>query len=154
MAYSTDKREQAMELCQKGQTNSQVKEMTGVSTQTLNNWKKLLFTTGSLQKKKINRPSGKPYKYTPDKIKALLNKSAKPPKATASEPAKSKSSGQILLSPQKPKKDKKKDKKKTKKCTRTTIIKFTVTAFRKYTPQCTPRYFGDCRVSNRHVIQK
>ena len=112
MAYSTDIREQAMVLCQKGLTDEQIRSATGgVSTQTIGNWKKLLFTTGSLQKKKVNRPSGIAYKYTPDKIKTLLDKSPKPPKDVASESYKPQSSSLILLNPSKPKK---KDKKKKK----------------------------------------
>ena len=111
MAYSTDKREEVIVLCQKGHTDTEVSTKTGVSKQTVGNWKKLLFTTGSLEKKRVKRKSGTPYKYKPDKIKELLNKSPKPPKA-ASEPSKSKSSSLILLSSPK---TKKKDKKKKKK---------------------------------------
>ena len=112
MAYSTDKREEAMVLCQKGHTDSEVSKKLNLSTQTIGNWKKLLFTTGSLEKKKVKRKSGTPYKYKPDKIKEYLDKSPKPQKTVASEPVKkSKSGNQILLSSPKPKK---KDKKKKK----------------------------------------
>ena len=111
MAYSTDKREEAMGLCQKGHTDTEVSTKTCVSKQTVGNWKKLLFATGSLEKKKVKRKSGTPYKYKPDKIKELLDKSPKP--KAASEPSKSKSSSLILLSsPKTKKKDKKKKKMK------------------------------------------
>jgi len=75
MAYSTEVRQKAMEYCQYGLSDDKVSEKMGVSKQTLSNWKKQLFTTGSLDKKKVKRTSGKPYKYTPDKIGALLAKS-------------------------------------------------------------------------------
>ena len=75
MAYSKDFREQALVLCQNGLSDDRISEKMGVSKQTLGNWKKLLFTTGSLDKKKAKRQTGTPYKYTPDKIGALLAKS-------------------------------------------------------------------------------
>ena len=111
MAYPINTREEAMVLCQKGQTDSEVSAKTGVSKQTVGNWKKLLFATGGLQKKKVHRPKGIPYKYKPNKIGELLTKSTKPQKTATSEPSKSKSGNQILLSSPKPKK---KDKKKKK----------------------------------------
>ena len=111
MAYTPDKREEAMVFCQKGYTDDQVSAKTGVSKQTIGNWKKLLFATGSLEKKPVKRKSGIPYKYKPDKIKELLNKS---PKSEKSEPSKSKSSSQILFSPKKTKNKKDKKMKKIK----------------------------------------
>ena len=112
MAYTINIREQAMGLCQKGHTPVEVSAKTGVSPQTVNNWKKLLFTTGNLQKKKVHRPSGIAYKYKPDKIKELLDKSPKSPQAATSESSKSQSGSLIIFTPSKPKK---KDKKKKKK---------------------------------------
>lgn len=85
MAYSTDFREQALVHCQNGLTNDQVSEKMGVSKQTLGNWKKLLFTTGSLDKKKVKRKSGTPYKYTADKIGMLLEKSRTPDASSSSK---------------------------------------------------------------------
>jgi len=75
MAYSKDFREQALVHCQNGLSDDQVCNKLGVSKQTLGNWKKLLFATGSLDKKKTKRKSGTPYKYTPNKIAELLGKS-------------------------------------------------------------------------------
>jgi len=75
MAYSYDFREKALILCHNGLTDDQVSAKMGVSKQSLSNWKKLLFTTGTLHKNKTKRKPGKPYKYTPDKIGMLLEKS-------------------------------------------------------------------------------
>jgi len=75
MAYSKEIREQALLQCQMGITDDNISKKMGVSKQTIGNWKKLLFTTGSLNKKKTKRKSGTPYKYTPDKIGEFLNRS-------------------------------------------------------------------------------
>ena len=75
MAYSTDIREKALMYCQNGLTDDEVSAKLGISKHTIVNWKKLLFTTGGLEKKKVKRRAGKPYKYTPEKIKELLNNS-------------------------------------------------------------------------------
>ncbi|MCL2034478.1 MAG: hypothetical protein FWG94_07075 [Oscillospiraceae bacterium] len=75
MAYSTEIREKALVQCQNGASDDEITAKFGMSKQTLGNWKKLLFTTGSLEKKKVKRKSGNPYKYKPEKIKALLDKS-------------------------------------------------------------------------------
>ena len=85
MAYSKDFREQALKHCQNGLTDDQVSEKLGISKQTLGNWKKLLFTTGSLDKKKVKRKTGKPYKYTPDKIGKFLEKSRTSDTSTSSK---------------------------------------------------------------------
>ena len=74
MAYSKDFREQVLVHCINGMTDDQVSAKMGVSKPTIGNWKKLLFSTGSLDKKKVTRKSGKPYKYTPEKIGELLGK--------------------------------------------------------------------------------
>ncbi len=74
MAYSMKTREQALDYCSRGYTDERVSEMMDVSKQTIGNWKKLLFTTGSLAKKK-KRSYGKPYKYKPEKIIELLDQS-------------------------------------------------------------------------------
>jgi hypothetical protein len=62
-------------LCQNGLSDEQVSEKLDISKHTLGSWKKLLFDTGSLDKKIVKRKSGTPYKYTPDKIKEHLDKS-------------------------------------------------------------------------------
>ena len=73
MAYSIKTREKALKLLADGFTDAEVSKKVNVSIYTIQNWKKLLFTTGSLQKKKANRKPGKPYKYKPEKIKELLD---------------------------------------------------------------------------------
>lgn len=78
MAYSKEFREQALGYCHEGYTDDEISEMLGISKNTLGNWNKLLFTTGNLDKKKVSRRSGKPYKYTPEKIKEFLDKSQTP----------------------------------------------------------------------------
>lgn len=106
MAYSIETRINALRDYVNGQTDEQVSAKHGVSTYTLNNWKKLLLATGSLDKKKVTRKSGTPYKYTPDKIGAILDKSTTP---TISEPTKASSpleDSSLLFHP-KPKKKKK-----------------------------------------------
>ena len=108
MAYSTETRIKALSDCVNGYTDEQVSAKHGVSTYTLNNWKKLLLTTKSLDKKKVVRKSGTPYKYTPEKIGALLAKSTTTP--VTKEPTKTSNPPQnqdLLLQP-KPKKKKKK----------------------------------------------
>ena len=75
MAYSIEVRTKALEDFVNGHSDEQVSAKHGVSTYTLNNWKKLLLATGSLEKKKVKRKSGKPYKHTPEKIGSLLDKS-------------------------------------------------------------------------------
>ena len=99
MAYSNEVREQALVHCQNGLTDSQVSEKTGVSKQTIINCKKLLFTTGSYDK--AVRKSGKPYKYTPEKIKECLDKLKK-------SDITSTVLGNTLFEPKKSKKKKKK----------------------------------------------
>ena len=85
MAYPNDIRIKALEHCKNGLTEAQVSEKVGVSKQTVGNWKKLLFATGGIEKKKVERKSGKPYKYTPEKIGALLDKTQKSDSATVSK---------------------------------------------------------------------
>jgi transposase len=85
MAYSTDIRMKALEHCKNGLTDEQVSKKAGVSKQTVGNWKKLLCTTGSVEKKKAARKPGKSYKYTPEKIGALLEKSRTSNSATVSK---------------------------------------------------------------------
>jgi transposase len=87
MAYSRDIRERALDFCQRGYTDEQVSEKFDVSKHTIGNWKKLLFETGSLEKKKVKRKSGKPYKYTPDKIKELLSKDKSKPETDSKDNA-------------------------------------------------------------------
>ena len=74
MAYETDLRIRALEYCQQGLTNEEVGDKLGISKHTIGNWKRRLFSTGNIEKKKATRKTGKPYKYTPDKIKELLDK--------------------------------------------------------------------------------
>ena len=108
MAYSTEIRVNALSDYVNGQTDEQVSAKHGVSVYTLNNWKKLLLATGSLEKKKVKRKSGIPYKYTPEKMGVLLNKSKTP---TIPEPIKVSSPPQnqsILFQPKSKKKKKKK----------------------------------------------
>jgi hypothetical protein len=45
---------------------------------TVRSWKRRLFDTGSLDKKKTGPKPGKAYKYTPEKIKELLDKNQTP----------------------------------------------------------------------------
>jgi transcriptional regulator with XRE-family HTH domain len=58
-----------------GLTDTQVCEKLDISKNTLGNWKRRLHDTGSLEKSKVIRTAGKPYKYTPDKLKELMEKS-------------------------------------------------------------------------------
>jgi len=74
MAFDKKTRTKALKLLAKGKTDKEVSAKLNISIYTLRNWKKLLFTTGSIEKKKSNKRSGKPYKYTPEKIKELLEK--------------------------------------------------------------------------------
>ena len=105
MAYSTKIREQALDYSSRGYTDEQISDMLDVSKYTVSNWKKLLFATGSLHKKKVKRKSGKPYKYTPEKIKELLDKDKLKHDSTAS----SKRDGTaVAVIPKKKKKNKKK----------------------------------------------
>ena len=129
MAYPVNIREKALTYSQQGLTDSEVGKMLGVSKETILGWKKLLFTTGSLEKKKVERKSGTPYKYQPEKIKSLLEKQPKPAtltKSAVSQPSKTKkdtknakdnksakntkNSNMILLSPKKSKANKKQKK--------------------------------------------
>ena len=75
MAYSTELREKALTYSMSGLTDTQVCEKLDISKNTLGNWKKRLYDTGSLEKSKVIRKAGKPYKYTPDKLKELMEKS-------------------------------------------------------------------------------
>jgi len=74
MAYTIEDRIKALEHSKNGLTDTEVSTKTGISKHTIAGWKKLLLTTGSLEKKKVKRKSGKPYKYKPEKIGALLDK--------------------------------------------------------------------------------
>ena len=78
MAYSTEERVEALRHCSRGLKDDEVSVKLGISKQSITNWKKLLFTTGSLEKKKSEKKPRKPYKYTPEKINDLLDKSIKP----------------------------------------------------------------------------
>ena len=113
MAFSTEVRVNALKDYVNGQTDEQVSAKHGVSTYTINNWKKLLLTTGSLDKKKVERKSGTPYKYTPEKMGVLLDKSktSAASEATTKKESSPPQNHSLLLLP-KPKKDKKKKKKK------------------------------------------
>ena len=72
MAFSTQIRVNALKDYVNGYTDEQVSAKHGISIYTLSNWKKLLLTNGSLEKKRVKRKSGIPYKYTPEKIGSLL----------------------------------------------------------------------------------
>ena len=85
MAYSTEEREKALRHCSDGLTDDEVSAKLGMSKQSIANWKKRLFTTGSLEKKKAENKPRKPYKYSPEKIIDLLEKSQK---SKISEPSK------------------------------------------------------------------
>jgi transposase len=106
-----------------GKTDEQVSATHGVSTHTLNNWKKQLLATGNLDKKKTERKSGTPYKYKPEVIKEKLDKSkASTPAATTKDDkaqpvntTKPPDSGKTDTVPKDPKTKFKKDKKKKKK---------------------------------------
>ena len=116
MAYFIEVRAKALKDFVNGHSDEQVSAKHGVSTYTLNNWKKLLLTTGSLEKKKVKRKSGKPYKHTPEKIGSLLDKSKadknKPPSEPKSKKTSNTSQSKDMLLLTKPKKNKKKKKKK------------------------------------------
>jgi hypothetical protein len=121
MAFSTEARVNALKDVVNGQTDQQVSAKHGVSTHTLISWKKLLLTTGSLDKKKVNRKSGTPYKYKPDKLKDQLDKSSSTSLPTA--PKESKDSKKAKDTPaakatSKPKVPKANDKKKKKTTTK------------------------------------
>ena len=107
MAYPKSVREQALVHYQNGLNDDEVSKRTGISKYTLGTWKKLLFDTGSLEKKKVERKSGKPYKYTPEKIKEMLEKS-KSPVVTKSPKGNKTQGNPILFSQPKIKKKKKK----------------------------------------------
>ena len=77
MAYTTEEREKALKQCASGLTDDEVSAKLGMSKQSIANWKKRLFTTGSLEKKKTENKPRKPYKYSPEKIIDLLEKSQK-----------------------------------------------------------------------------
>ena len=87
MAYSKDKREQALLYCQNGHTDDEVSEKLGISKYTVRTWKKRLFDTGCLDRIKSGPKVGTPRKYTPERIKELMDKSR------ASESAKASTSG-------------------------------------------------------------
>ena len=74
MAYSIEVREKALNLLADGHSDDQVSKDLSVSKFTLQNWKKLIYETGSLEKKKASRKPGKPYKYKPETLKKLLKK--------------------------------------------------------------------------------
>ena len=78
MAYPTETRVNALNDYVNGQTDEQISAKHGVSVYTINNWKKLLLATGSLDKRKVKRKSGTPYKYKPEKIAELLDKNKTP----------------------------------------------------------------------------
>jgi hypothetical protein len=88
----------------------------GIPAHTIGAWKRLLFTTGSLDKKKPDRSSTKPRKYTPERIKELMDRSG------TATPVSTDGSGSIntpkniekvtTSTDPKPKKSKKKKKKK------------------------------------------
>ena len=109
MAFSTEIRISALKDCVNGHTDEEVSAKHGVSKYTLSNWKKLLLTNGSLEKKKVKRKSGIPYKYTPVKIESLLDKCKTPTtsEATTMKACNPPDCPGILLQP-KPKKKKKK----------------------------------------------
>ena len=75
MAYSTEEREAALIQCAEGLTNEEVSAKLGISKYSIENWKRLLFTTGSLEKKITKNKPRKAYKYTREKIIDLLEKS-------------------------------------------------------------------------------
>lgn len=107
MAYSKEIREKALRQYIDGYTDEQIGESLGISKHTIGNWKKLLLTTGSLEKKKVNRKSGTPYKYKPEKLEEALNKSQLSEMLADSHKDKAKDS----LKVKKSKRDKKKKKK-------------------------------------------
>ena len=74
MAFDNKTRVKALKLLAKGMTDAEVSAKLNISTHTLRNWKRLLFTTGSIEKKKSPKKPGKPYKYSPEKITELLEK--------------------------------------------------------------------------------
>ena len=92
MAYSTEIREKALRQYIDGYTDEQISAGLGVSTHTIGNWKRLLLSTGSLEKKPVRRKSGTPYKYKPEKLKVFLdgNQSPEPDPVKAKKPKKGK----------------------------------------------------------------
>ena len=77
MTYSKEFREKALKYCADGLADDAVCKELDIRRETLRSWKKLLFDTGSLEKKKLKK-SGRPYKYKTEKIKELLEKSKIP----------------------------------------------------------------------------
>jgi transposase len=59
MAYSTDAREIALSYLAKGQTYEEARAELGIGITTLKEWKKLLNTTGSLEKRLLERSAHK-----------------------------------------------------------------------------------------------
>jgi transposase len=59
MAYPKKMRERAMEALQNGHTKTEVNEMFGLGINTLRTWEKLKESTGSLDKKPLNRDAYK-----------------------------------------------------------------------------------------------
>ena len=111
MAYDINVRKEALNYCKMGWTDEEVCNTLDISRQTLTNWKKLLFSTGSLNKKRVVRRSRGPYKYKREQIEVLLDQSDKSP--VNSKNTKNKYQ-EIQSSDKKGKKKKKKKKKKNK----------------------------------------
>ena len=79
MAYDIDVRKEALYYCKLGWTDEEVCDTLKISRQTLTNWKKLLFTTGSLNKKRVVRISKGAYKYKREQLEKLLDQNNKSP---------------------------------------------------------------------------
>ena len=105
MAYDVDVRKEALDYCKQGWTDEEVCDTLEISRQTLTNWKKLLFTTGSLNKKRVIRRSRGPYKYKRDELVQLLEQNNIP---ESSKISKSDKKSQEIYIPNKQKKKKKK----------------------------------------------
>ena len=82
MSYSKDLRERVLAYISEGHTQKETSEVFKVGTTTIKAWKKLLWETGGLEKKELQR---KPRKYESEKLRAYI---AENPEATLAEIAK------------------------------------------------------------------
>ena len=69
MGYRKDFREKVLDYLDKGHTMKEAREVFGVGTTTMKEWRKLQKETGGLEKRPLNRPHKK---ICPDLLKAYI----------------------------------------------------------------------------------
>ena len=69
MAYSKDAREMVLKYLNEGHTYEEAHKELGVGTSTIKEWKKLLNTTGSLEKRPVERSATK---FPAEELKAYI----------------------------------------------------------------------------------